>query len=260
MLTRRPETDPSTDINDVLKCRHGGSSGLSSGRPVFDANPRSAGLGHGRRNGSGAVPSNDNDVIVTPSLHPGPKTRSGRDQMMKVLEFDVKVGDGVAVGGLQVFPLTSEKSDGPPYLTGPAAYEAGLIEVSELDPPEVPLLSVTNLADLPILLVEGELLYRRGPGPTMNVTVLCPPRALIDVPVSCVESGRWGSRRAMSPRTGMHRDRCGPPRLPTWNRGPATPLVVDPTSTVFGKRSSASRSLTVSIQVRPPSKMFRKKL
>jgi hypothetical protein len=77
---------------------------------------------------------------------------------MKVLEFDVSVGDGVAVGGLQVFPLTSEKAGGPPYLTGPEAYEVGLIEVSELDPPEVPLLSVTNLADVPILLIEGEML------------------------------------------------------------------------------------------------------
>jgi hypothetical protein len=118
--------------------------------------------------------------------------------MMKVLEFDVKVGDGVAVGGLRVFPLTSEKSEGPPYLTGPEAYEAGLIEVRELDPPEVPLLSVTNLGDLPILLVEGELLIGGDQDRTKNVTVLCPPRALIDVPVSCVESGRWGSRRVMS--------------------------------------------------------------
>ena len=65
---------------------------------------------------------------------------------MKVLDFDVQVGDGVAVGGLRVFPLTSEKVDGPPYLTGPEAYDAGLIEVTELDPPEVPLVSVTNLA------------------------------------------------------------------------------------------------------------------
>jgi hypothetical protein len=117
---------------------------------------------------------------------------------MKVLELDVSVGDGVAVGGLQVFPLTSEKAGGPMYLTGPEAYEVGLIEVSELDPPEVPLLSVTNLADVPILLVEGEMLIGGDQDRTMNVTVLCPPRSLIDVPVSCVEAGRWGSRRAMS--------------------------------------------------------------
>jgi hypothetical protein len=118
--------------------------------------------------------------------------------MMKVLEFEVKVGDGMAVGGLRVFPLTSEKVGGPPYLTGPEAYEAGLIEVSELDPPEVPFLSVTNLADVPILLVEGEMLIGGDQDRTTNVTVLCPPQALIDVPVSCVEAGRWGSRRTIS--------------------------------------------------------------
>ena len=117
---------------------------------------------------------------------------------MKVLEFDVSVGEGVAVGGLRAFSLTSEEVGGPPYLTGPEAYEAGLIEVTELDPPEVPLLSVTNLADVPILLIEGELLIGGDQDRTMNVTVLCPPRSMIDVPVSCVEAGRWGSRRAMS--------------------------------------------------------------
>lgn len=83
-------------------------------------------------------------------------------------------------------------------MTGPDAFDAGLIKVGELDPPEVPLLSVTNLADVPTLLVEGELLLGGDQDRTMNVTVLCPPRALIDVPVSCVEAGRWGSRRAMA--------------------------------------------------------------
>lgn len=34
--------------------------------------------------------------------------------MMKVLELDVEVGEGVAVGGLKVFPLTSGKVGGPP--------------------------------------------------------------------------------------------------------------------------------------------------
>jgi hypothetical protein len=53
---------------------------------------------------------------------------------MKLLELDVQVGDGVAVGGLKVFPVISEQAGGPDYLTGPEAYEAGLIEVGELDP------------------------------------------------------------------------------------------------------------------------------
>lgn len=58
--------------------------------------------------------ANDMGVIVTPSFQPGSETRSGRNQMMKVLELDVEVGEGVAVGGLKVFPLTSGKVGGPP--------------------------------------------------------------------------------------------------------------------------------------------------
>lgn len=66
--------------------------------------------------------------------------------------------------------------------------------MSELDPPEVPSLTITNHADVPILLVEGEMLVGGDQNRTMNVTVLCPPHARIVVPVSCVEAGRWGRR------------------------------------------------------------------
>jgi len=117
---------------------------------------------------------------------------------MKVFDFDVQVGDVVAIGGLSVFALTSVKVEGPPYLTGPEAFEVGLLEVSELDPPEVAFLAVTNLAEVPVLLVEGEMLVGGDQNRTMNVTVLCPPQARTVVPVSCVEAGRWGARRTMS--------------------------------------------------------------
>jgi len=117
---------------------------------------------------------------------------------MRVLDFDVQVGEPMTIGGLGVFPITSIQVEGPPYLTGPEASKAGLIEVSELDPPQVPFLAITNLADVPILLVEGEMLVGGDQNRTMNVTVLCPPHSRTVVPVSCVEAGRWGARRTMS--------------------------------------------------------------
>ena len=117
---------------------------------------------------------------------------------MKMFEIEVEVGDRLEIGGLSVFPLTSVEKDGPAFLTGPEAFEAGLIEVSELDPPEVPSLAITNLAEVPILLVEGEMLVGGDQNRTMNVTVLCPPHARTVVPVSCVEAGRWGARRTIS--------------------------------------------------------------
>ena len=109
---------------------------------------------------------------------------------------DVELGDGVSIAGLTVFPLTSVPHvNGPSYLTGPAAFEAGSITVGELDPPEVPSLVVGNLGKVPILLIEGEMLLGGDQDRTMNVSVLCPPMKHIVVPVSCVESGRWGSSR-----------------------------------------------------------------
>jgi hypothetical protein len=117
---------------------------------------------------------------------------------MQVFNIEFEVGDCQDVGGLGVFPLTGTVTASPPYLTGPEAFEEGLIQVSELDPPEVPSLLITNLADVPILLVEGEMLVGGDQNRTMNVTVLCPPKSIIIVPVSCVEAGRWGSRRTMS--------------------------------------------------------------
>ena len=116
---------------------------------------------------------------------------------MKVLGWDVEVGDRSMVGGLGVFPLLGATTGGTHYLTGPEALDSGLLEVGELDPAEFPLLAVTNLAEVPILLVEGEVLNGGDRDRTMNVTVLCPPRSLIDVPVSCVESDRWGARRGV---------------------------------------------------------------
>jgi hypothetical protein len=117
---------------------------------------------------------------------------------MRMFDIEVEVGSQVEIGGLSVFPITSVNKVGPAFLTGPEAFEAGLIEVSELDPPEVPSLAITNHADVPILLVEGEMLVGGDQNRTMNVTVLCPPHARIVVPVSCVEAGRWGMRRTVS--------------------------------------------------------------
>jgi len=117
---------------------------------------------------------------------------------MKMFEVEVELGDQMVIGGLSVFPLTGEREAGPAYLTGPEAFEAGMIQVSELDPPEVPSLAIFNLALVPILLVEGEMLVGGDQNRTMNVTVLCPPQVRTVVPVSCVEAGRWGKRRVVS--------------------------------------------------------------
>jgi hypothetical protein len=151
---------------------------------------------------------------------------------MKILDYEVEVGDGISVGGLTVFPLTGAVVDGPPYLTGPEAFEMGLLHVSELDPPQVPFLAVTNLAEVPILLVEGEMLVGGDQNRTMTVTVLCPAGERMVVPVSCVEAGRWGMRRTM----GASR-RHAPGSL----RAAKTANLEERTADVHGRRSDQRR-------------------
>jgi hypothetical protein len=111
---------------------------------------------------------------------------------MNTLEITLEADRRFEVGGLSVFPLTSTKSAHLAFLTGPEAFDAGLIEVDELDPPVVTSLAVTNLADVPVLLVEGEMLLGGDQDRSMNVTVLCPALSRTVVPVSCIEEGRWG--------------------------------------------------------------------
>lgn len=117
--------------------------------------------------------------------------------------MEVELGPAVTVGALALHPLMADSVDTPPYLTGPEASAAGLLLISEQTPPVVSCLLITNLADVPILLAEGETLLGGDQDRTMNVTVLCPPGRVTKVPVSCVEAGRWGSRRHMS-STGRH--------------------------------------------------------
>ena len=123
--------------------------------------------------------------------------------MYELLGIEVDLGACTTVGSLQLFPLMTTTTTSPPYLTGPEASAAGLLLVTELEPPQVPFVAVANLADVPILLVEGELLVGGDQDRTMNVTVLAPPGETTVVPVSCVEAGRWGARRPMA-STGRH--------------------------------------------------------
>ena len=178
---------------------------------------------------------------------------------MKMFEMEVEVGEPVEVGGLSVFPLTGVVQAGPAYLTGPEAFAAGLIEVDELDPPEVPMLAITNLADVPILLVEGEMLVGGDQNRTMNVTVLCPPLARTIVPVSCVEVGRWGARRKM-----FASSRHAPGSLRAAKTMNLEPRTSDVRAGVLtragcGKRLRSNRWPTTSPRIHPLLMMFRKK-
>jgi hypothetical protein len=115
------------------------------------------------------------------------------------MKLEVTVGTPVTRGGMSLYPLFSNGPAAGGYLTGPQAAAAGVIEVTELDDgAEVPELRLVNAAQMPVLLVEGEMLLGGKQNRTLNLSVLCAQGVVTNIPVSCVEAGRWGQPQAES--------------------------------------------------------------
>ena len=98
---------------------------------------------------------------------------------------------------LTMYPLLSSDSVAPAYDLAGAAFAAGTLTVTEVSQAgAVPTLRVTNRGARAVLLLDGEELVGAKQNRVLNVTVMVPERQAVDVPVSCVEAGRWGYRSA----------------------------------------------------------------
>jgi len=108
---------------------------------------------------------------------------------------DLRPGEPLRHGPLTVIPLTAGPTPEPDWLTLAEAGEAVTIEeVSQAG--QVPTLRVTNAADRPVLLLDGEELVGAKQNRVLNTTVLVAKGARLDIPVSCVEQGRWAYKSA----------------------------------------------------------------
>ena len=106
--------------------------------------------------------------------------------------------DNVAIGwpltrlGVSFFPVYLATNGLPAIKTG----EASELIIEELDEPSVQALQVRNPGDKPVLVVEGEHFLGGKQNRAVNVTVLVPALSDLEIPVSCLEQGRWGRRQA----------------------------------------------------------------
>ena len=101
------------------------------------------------------------------------------------------VGRPITRGGVSLFPIYVHGGAGIDIAARPAD-----VEISEQGSAEVPFITVTNPGKRPTLLVEGETVTGGQQNRVLNVSVLVPGGATINVPVSCVEAGRWNGRSA----------------------------------------------------------------
>lgn len=118
------------------------------------------------------------------------------EQTLINLVSTIEIGSVATAGNLALIPLLATSpaglADPTAYLLYEQAQEMGLVSIEEVsEAGTVSELRVTNRADRPILLVEGEVLLGMKQTRVLNLTILVPAHTILEVPVSCVESGRW---------------------------------------------------------------------
>lgn len=102
------------------------------------------------------------------------------------------IGAPRAFDRLTLYPILHSQSSPLLYRTLDEAVRSESLRISELSVEgQVPTILLHNLAEEPVLILDGEELIGAKQNRVLNLTVLVPGKAELAVPVSCVEQGRW---------------------------------------------------------------------
>ena len=104
----------------------------------------------------------------------------------------VSIGFPITMQNLTMFPLEAEISEKENYLDFTEQIRLGTVEVTEVDSSGlVPTLFVENKNEDTVFILDGEHLVGAKQDRIVNMSILVPPAKKIEIPVSCVEQGRW---------------------------------------------------------------------
>ncbi len=92
---------------------------------------------------------------------------------------------------LTIFPILAEKERELPYLLMADALALGILTIGEKNGGDVPLLLATNAGVESILILDGEQLIGAKQNRMTNRSILLPAESITEIPVSCMEHGRW---------------------------------------------------------------------
>jgi hypothetical protein len=111
------------------------------------------------------------------------------------LAAQITVAEPSVVGSLAVFPLIADRSPSVRYISFAEALQRGATVKELSGGASVNDLVVRNPLDVPVLLYEGEEVLGAQQNRTFDVSVLVAATSVLQVPVSCVEAGRWDGGR-----------------------------------------------------------------
>lgn len=98
------------------------------------------------------------------------------------------IGRPITKRGVAIFPVY--RPGAPDSRLGVVRPDDGF-QVREKATPTVPILEVENPNPEPVVLFAGETLEGGRQQRVLNQSVIIPGRSVCDIPVSCVEQGRW---------------------------------------------------------------------
>lgn len=105
------------------------------------------------------------------------------------------IGQPQLYANMAVYPLHVQNGHQRPYQTLDEALATKTLEVNEVsENGSVPSLMVHNRGDKPVLLVVGEELVGAKQNRVLNTSLLVAAHSDLQIPVSCVERGRWAYR------------------------------------------------------------------
>lgn len=151
--------------------------------------------------------------------------------LLRSVFSSINLGEPTEHGGWKLFPMFPVEAPKHRLRTVGSAVAQGLALIEELPTgPSVRSLQLSNRADLPVLVREGDLLTSGLQDRIVDRPVLVSAGASVELPVSCVEQGRWSQRDrkdfAVSPfaadvtlrhrRMTLSRKKTSAPQSETW--------------------------------------------
>ena len=103
----------------------------------------------------------------------------------------LRLGSPQTAGRLTLLPVFHDGT-ALEYVTFADAQKDGSAEITEVEGGgAVSTLAVKTISQVPVLMIDGEILVGLKQNRVLNTTIMVPAKTTLEVPVACVEAGRW---------------------------------------------------------------------